>query len=92
MLILKTLKQKSSVNSVTFGWTDGYSFIPVGFNMLASAKEAKHIAPANTSIDKRSNGGKARKNAVLQKPEAAMQLIRNALSDGIKASYVLMDT
>jgi len=60
--------------------------------MMASAKESKRIAPANTAIDKRSNGGKARKNAVLQKPEAAIQLIRNALSAGIKAGCVLMDT
>ena len=74
------------------GWTDGYSFIPVGFNMMASAKESNRIVPANASIDKRSNGGKTRKNAVLQKPEAAIQLIRNALNAGIKASYILMDT
>lgn len=60
--------------------------------MMASAKESNRIAPASTSIDKRSNGGKARKKAALQKPEAALQLIRNALSAGIKASYVLMDT
>lgn len=88
-VIGKTVK---GFNLLTLGWTDGYSFIPVGFNMMASAKESKRIAPANASIDKRSNGGKTRKNAVLQKSEAAMLLIRNALSAGIKASYVLMDT
>lgn len=88
-VIGKTVK---GFNLLTLGWTDGYSFIPVGFNMMASAKESKRIAPANTAIDKRSNGGKARKNAVLQKPEAAIQLIRNALSAGIKAGCVLMDT
>ena len=88
-VIGKTVK---GFNLLTLGWTDGYSFIPVGFNMMASAKESKRIVQANQSIDKRSNGGKARKNAVLQKPEAAMQLIHNALNVGIKASYVLMDT
>ena len=88
-MIGKTVK---GFNLLTLGWTDGYSFIPVGFNMMASAKASNRIAPANASIDKRSNGGKARKNAVLQKPEAAMKLIRNARNAGIKASYVLMDT
>ena len=88
-VIGKTVK---GFNLLTLGWTDGYSFIPVGFNMMASAKASNRIAPANASIDKRSNGGKARKNAVLQKPEAAMKLIRNALNAGIKARYVLMDT
>ena len=88
-MIGKTVK---GFNLLTLGWTDGYSFIPVGFNMMASAKESNRIVSANVSIDKRSNGGKARKNAVLQKPEAAMKLIRNALNAGIKARYVLMDT
>ena len=79
-------------NMLALGWTDGFSFIPVGFNMMASAKPEKRITDADASIDKRSNGGKARKDAVLQKPEAAMKLICNALDAGIKASYVLMDT
>ena len=79
-------------NMLALGWTDGFSFIPVGFNMMASAKSEKRITDANASIDKRSNGSKARKDAILQKPEAAMKLIRNALDAGIKASYVLMDT
>jgi len=88
-VIGKTVK---GFNLLTPGWTDGYSFIPVGFNMTASAKGSNRIALANTSIDKRSNGGKARKNDVLQEPEAAMQLIRNALSAGIKAGCAFMDT
>lgn len=57
-VIGKTVK---GFNQLTLGWTDGYSFIPVGFNMMASVKESNRIVPASTSIDKRSNGGKARK-------------------------------
>ena len=41
---------------LTLGWTDGYSFIPVGFNMMASAKAEKRINDVNVSLDKRSNG------------------------------------
>ena len=88
-VIGKTVK---GFNMLALSWTDGYSNIPVGFNMMASADSKKRITEANASIDKRSNGYKSRQNAMLQKPEAALQLIRNALNAGIKASYVLMDT
>lgn len=79
-------------NFLTLGRTDGYSFIPVGFNMMASAKAEKRLNGIKGNIDKRSNGYKARRDAILQKPEAAIKLIRNALDAGIRASYVLMDT
>lgn len=79
-------------NLLLLGWTDGYSFLPVAFNMLASAKEEKRINPVNGSIDKRTNGAKAREDAVMKKPEAALALLHAALEAGIEASCVLMDT
>lgn len=79
-------------NLLLLGWTDGYSFLPVAFNMLASANEQKRINPVNKSIDKRTNGAKVREDAVMKKPEAAAALIHNALEAGIEASCVLMDT
>lgn len=88
-VIGKTVK---GFNMLSLGWTDGYSYVPVGFNMMASANSKKRIVEANSTIDKRSNGYKQRMEAVLQKPDAAINLIRNALQAGIKASYVLMDT
>ena len=79
-------------NLLLLGWTDGYSFLPVAFNMLASANEEKRINPVNKAIDRRTNGAKARKDAVMKKPEAAAALIHDALEAGIEASCVLMDT
>ena len=79
-------------NLLALGWTDGYSFIPVGFNMMASAKAENRIMGINENIDRRSNGYKARRHAVQQKPDAALGLIRSALAAGINARYVLMDT
>lgn len=73
---------------LTLGWTDGYSFVPVGFNMLSSANKDNRYKEINNCIDKRTNGYKARKNSLLQKPDAAIQLIKNALDEGITADYV----
>ena len=84
-------KSVKGFNLLTVGWTDLYSFIPVGFNMLASAKAAKRVA-MSCEIDKRTNGYKNRSDAIMQKPDATIALIKAALQAGIEASYVLMDT
>lgn len=88
-VIHKTVK---GFNLLTLGWTDGYSFVPVGFNMMASANEKKRIVSMSDSVDKRKNGYKSRQDAIQKKPQAAVKLIHNALQAGIQASYVLMDT
>ena len=38
-----THKMVRGFNMLTLGWTDGYSFVPAAFNMMASANPAKHI-------------------------------------------------
>ena len=77
---------------LTLGWSDGYSFIPVGFNLLSSASKNNRYEEMATDIDHRSNGYKTRKESLLPKTEAARQLIKRALEAGIPADYVLMDT
>lgn len=85
----KTLR---GFNLLTLGWTDGFSFIPVAFNMLSSAKNARRIIDIKEGIDKRTNGYKNRMAAIMQKPDAAIAMIKAALEAGIEAGYVLMDT
>ena len=79
-------------NMLTLGWTDGYSFIPVDFAMLSSPNETNRYNEASASIDKRSHGFKRRLEAMTQKPNVVLQLIKNALNVGMSADYVLMDT
>ena len=77
---------------LTLGWSDGYSFIPVGFNMLSSASKSNRYQDMSTDIDRRSNGYKVRKESLMAKTDAAIMLIQRALNAGIQADYVLMDT
>ncbi len=77
---------------LTLGWSDGYSFIPVGFNMLSSSKQSNRYQEISGDIDHRCNGYKTRKESLLAKTDAAVLLIQRALNAGIKADYVLMDT
>ena len=77
---------------LTLGWSDGYSFIPLTFNLLSSAKKSNRYQEISASIDHRTNGYKARLESMLHKPDAALRLIKSALDIGISADYVLMDT
>lgn len=77
---------------LTLGWSDGYSFVPVGFNMLSSANKDNRYQEVSSDIDHRTNGYKSRRESLMQKTDAAILLIQRALDAGIKADYVLMDT
>ena len=77
---------------LTLGWSDGYSFVPVSFNMLSSAKKSNRYQEMSADIDRRSNGYKARKESLMAKTDAAVLMIERAVNAGIKADYVLMDT
>lgn len=77
---------------LTLGWSDGYSFIPVGFNMLSSTKKDNRYQEISDKIDHRTNGYKSRTESILKKTDAAVLMIQRAINAGIKADYVLMDT
>jgi len=77
---------------LTLGWTDGYSFVPVDFSMISSAKETNRYNGIDESIDKRTHGFKRRLEAIMQKPDVVLKLIKNAINIGITADYVLMDS
>ena len=85
-------KYQRGFSMLTLGFTDGYSFVPVGFNMLSSANKSNRYQEMSDNIDRRTNGFKARRDSMLSKPKDAIKLIKEALNAGILADYVLMDT
>lgn len=85
-------KFKKGFTLLTLGWSDGYSFLPVGFNMLSSANKDNRYQEISGNIDRRTNGYKCRTESLMHKTDAAILLIERALATGIKADYVLMDT
>lgn len=71
------------------GWTDGYSFIPLTFNMLFSAEKGNHYNEVASNIDKHTNGYKLYKESMMHKTDVAFLMIKRALSIGIKATISL---
>lgn len=75
---------------LTLGWSDGYTFMPIDFSLLSSKKT--QINGVSSHIDKRTCGYKRRENALQSSPEQIPDMIKRALTSGIDASYVLMDS
>jgi hypothetical protein len=85
-----TRKNFKGFQCLTLGWTDGATFVPVNFSLIASVKHL--INGISESIDKRTSGYKRRLEALETKPVMAAKLIKEVLAVGVRASYVLMDT
>jgi hypothetical protein len=75
---------------LTLGWSDGHTFIPVDFSLLSSLKS--QLNGIAEKIDKRTSGYKRRLEALRPSPQIISEMIDRALSSGVVASYVLMDT
>ncbi|WP_182540714.1 IS4 family transposase [Fontibacillus panacisegetis] len=77
---------------LTLGWSDGFSFAPLDFVMLSSARLANRLCEMAANLSKRSNGYKRRMEAFSRKPDAVVRLLDQALHAGFTADYVLMDS
>lgn len=75
---------------LTLSWSDGHTFIPVDFSLLASLKS--QVKGIMEGIDKRTSSYKRRMEALLPAPKVIPAMIDRALSAGVQASYVLMDS
>lgn len=75
---------------MTLGWSDGSTFIPIDFSLVATVK--KLINTIDQTLDKRTIAYKRRVECLCQKNDLAVEMIRKSLNRGIAASYVLMDS
>lgn len=58
---------KWGLSMLTLGWTDGNTFLPVAFRMLASSKESNRYCEAKNDLDRRTNGAKRGEQAIMGK-------------------------
>lgn len=85
-------RYKVGFRMLTLGWTDGFSFVPLSFRHLSSADEKNRYSEASTTVDKRTCGGKLRKDAVVKATDMMITLLEKARKSGIKAKHVLFDS
>lgn len=73
---------------MTLGCSDGVSFIPINFALLASTDEQKVLGPIQ-SFDKRALAGRRRALAQTKGTAVMIKLLKTAITSGHKAKYVL---
>lgn len=73
-------------------WSDGNSFLPLDFALLASSTQKSRLQGITKKMDKRSCGYKRRMEAMSKAPDMLQTMVRRVLGMGIKARYLLMDS
>ena len=86
-----SMQYKAGFRLLTLGWTDGCTFLPINFSLLASSDTEKVLGPRG-KIDKRTIAGKRRLMACQKATVVMVDLLKNALAAGHKAKYVLFDS
>lgn len=78
---------------LTLGWSDGSTFLlPLSFSLLSSENQKNRINEANSSIDKRTNGYKLRKESMKKTTEVMFDLLDQIAPYNVPAQYVLFDS
>ena len=83
-----TMKYKKGFRLLTVGWSDGNSFVPINFALLASSNEENVLGP-HKDFDKRSVVGRRRKQAQSKATDVLIDLLKTAIHLGHSAKYVL---
>jgi hypothetical protein len=83
------MKYYRGLRCLTLGWSDGNTFVPVGYQLLSSSNEKTRINGINESIDKRTNGYKRRTKSLIGAYKASYDLIGAAKAP---ATHVLFDS
>ncbi|MCX5825225.1 MAG: transposase [Deltaproteobacteria bacterium] len=68
---------------LTLGWSDGISFLPVSFAMLASSKEQNRLVPLQTDLDRRTNRAKRRREGIRKATDVLVEMVAEAVASGI---------
>ena len=77
---------------LTLSWSDGTSCLPLDFALLSSSDAKKRICESQKQLDKRCCAYKRRKEATEKATFHLPEMVKRALSAGIEARYLVMDS
>lgn len=77
---------------LTVGWSDGNTFLPVNFALMSTKKSKNMIGATPITKDQRSIAGRRRSQAQRQMNDVTVELIKQAIDEGVPADYVLFDS
>jgi hypothetical protein len=77
---------------LNLGWSDGQTYMPVDFRLLASSNDKNLYEGSHVKEDKRTLATKRRVQARTEKPALALQMLNDARGTSAQAQYVLFDS
>jgi hypothetical protein len=77
---------------LNLGWSDGQTFMPVDFRILASGNSKNLLEGSHVKEDDRTLATKRRKAARTKKPTLALEMLKDAKGTPAQAPYVLFDS
>jgi hypothetical protein len=77
---------------LNLGWSDGQTFVPVGFRMLASGNDKNLLEGSHIKEDNRTIATRRRKDARTEKPALALQMLKDTKGTAAQTQYVLFDS
>ena len=77
---------------LNIGWSDGQSFVPVDFRLLASGNDKNLLHGSHIKEDKRTIATKRRNEARTEKPVLALQMLNDIKGTSAQTQYVLFDS
>ena len=77
--------------ALTLGWSDGNTFLPLNFALMASSKTKNQVGPQKP-CDGRSLAAKRRQQAHRKMNLVALELVDQAIIAGVKVHYALFDS
>ena len=77
---------------LNLGWSDGQTYMPVDFRLLASGKDENLLEGSHVKEDKRTIATKRRTEARSEKPELALKMLKDAKGTSAQTQYVLFDS
>ena len=77
---------------LNLGWSDGQTFIPVDFRLVASGNDKNLLYGSEAPEDNRTIATQRRADARKEKPALALEMLENAKSATVIPDYVLFDS
>jgi hypothetical protein len=77
---------------LNMGWSDGVSFVPVDFRMVASNNDDNLLEGSHIKEDNRTIATKRRKQARTPKPELVLQMLEKVKGTPAQTKHVLFDS
>jgi hypothetical protein len=77
---------------LNLGWTDGQTYMPVDFRLLASGNDKNLLEGSHVKDDKRTLATKRRTQARTEKPALALQMLKETKGTSAQTQHVLFDS